>query len=49
MLISLVDSEEKIVGKKTKCCLPSIFFFPTIFSKELCFKVIKSLDHVKKG
>ena len=37
-----------VVGKRRKCWLPTFSPFPTIFSKALCFRVIKSQDCVVK-
>ena len=40
---------ENIVGKVEKCWLPAFSPFPTMFSKDLCFRVVKSQDCVVKS
>ena len=49
MMIAIFDRVENIVGKKRKCWLPAFFSFPSMFSKALCFMVIKTWDYVVKG
>ena len=48
MTISLYDRVEN-TGKRRKCWLPAFSLFPTLFSKALFFKVIKSWDCVAKS
>ena len=46
---SLSDMVENIVGKGEKCWLPVFSLFPTMFSKALFFRVLKSRDCVVKS
>ena len=39
----------KTLWKEEKLLVTSIFYFPTIFSKAFCFKVVKSQDCVVKS
>ena len=43
------ESFRKHRGKKRKCWLPAFSSFPTMFSKALCVKVVKSRDCVVKS
>ena len=40
---------ENIVGKKRKCWLPAFSPFPTMFSKGLLYRTVKSRDSVVKS
>ena len=46
---SLSGMVENIVGKGEKCWLPAFSLFPTMFSKALFFRVLKSRDRVVKS
>ena len=39
----------KHCGERRKCWSPAFFPFPTMFSKDFLYRVIKSLDCVVKG
>ena len=49
ILKSALGRVEKIVGKGENAGIQHFFPFPTMFSKALCFKVVKSQDCVVKS
>ena len=48
MMIAVFDGDESY-GKRRKCWLPVFSSFPTIFSKELHFCFVKTLDCMAKS
>ena len=45
----LCEMDRKHCGKKRKCWLPAFSPFPTMFSRDLFFGVVKTRDYMAKG